>query len=76
MDTMYEHAMDMAMKNASNVGFLLGTMGHVLKWGELNDSDYKTLAQAYIKTVGENEYNKADVVAIRTEADRRGIVLG
>ena len=75
MDTMYEHAFNLAMKNSSDVGLLLGTIGHVLRWGELNNSDYRTLAQAYIRVVGDSEFNKLTVVDIRTEADRRGIVL-
>ena len=76
MDSIYEHAISLAMKNSSDVGYLLGIIGHVLRWGELGNRDYKTLAQAYIKIVGENEFNRDDVVFIRTEADRRGIVLG
>jgi hypothetical protein len=76
MDSMYEYAMDMALKNATNVGSLLGVIGFTLKWGDLNDSDYKTLAQAYLKVVGDDEFNAADVDIIRTEASRRGIVLG
>lgn len=75
-DTMYEYAMDMALKNATNVGLLLGVIGFTLKWGELNNNDYKTLAQAYLKVVGDDEFNAADVNIIRTEASRRGIVLG
>lgn len=75
-DSLYNHAYDMAMENSRNVGYLLGSIGSVLKWGNMDNSDYKILAQAYIKVVGENEFNKVDVDMIRTEADRRGIVLG
>ena len=76
MDTLYEHAYDSAVKHARNVGTLLGNIAWVLKYGELNDNDYKTLAQAYIKVVGEDKFHTTDVTAIREELSRRGIVLG
>ena len=75
-DSLYDYAFKSAMKQARDVGTLLGNIAWVLKYGNLNDNGYKTLAQAYIKVVGEDEFHTTDVTAIREELSRRGIVLG
>ena len=75
-DSLYDYAFKSAMKHARDAGTLLGNIGWVLKYGDLNDNDYKTLAQAYIKVVGEDKFHTTDVTAIREELSRRGIVLG
>ena len=75
-DSPYDHAFNTAMKHARDAGTLLGNIVWVLKYGDLNDNDYKTLAQAYIKVVGEDKFHTTDVTAIREELSRRGIVLG
>ena len=75
-DSLYDYAFKSAMKQARDVGTLLGNIVWVLKYGELNDNDYKTLAQAYIKVVDEDEFHATDIAAIREELSRRGIVLG
>ena len=74
-DSLYDHAFNTAMKHSRDVGTLLGNIGWVLKYGELNDSDYKTLSQAYLKVVGEDEFHATDIADIREELSRRGIVL-
>ena len=75
-DSLYDHAFESAMKQARDVGTLLGNIVWVLKYGELNDNGYKTLSQAYLKVVGEDEFHATDIAAIREELSRRGIVLG
>ena len=59
------------MKQARDVGTLLGNIVWVLKYGELNDNDYKTLSQAYLKVVDEDEFHATDIAAIREELSRR-----
>jgi len=73
---MYESIMEMAMSNAEKLGHCIGSMGVVLKWGNLDNGDYKTLATTYIQVVNENEFNKPDVDMVREEAARRGIDIG
>ena len=75
-DSLYDYAFKSAMKQARDVGTLLGNIVWVLKYGELNDNDYKTLSQAYLKVVDEDEFHATDIAAIREELSRRGIVLG
>ncbi len=73
---MYESIMEMAMSNAEKLGHCIGSMGAVLKWGNLNNDDYKTLVTTYIQVINENEFNQPDVDMIRKEAARRGIDIG
>jgi hypothetical protein len=73
---MYESLMEMSMTNAERLGRCIGTMGWVLKYGKLNDDDYKSLARTYIAVAGESEFNAMDVDMIRKEAARRGIDVG
>ena len=73
---MYESIMEMTVSNAERLGRCIGTMGWVLKHGDLNNDDYKTLATTYIQVVNENEFNKPDVDMVREEAARRGIDIG
>jgi len=73
---MYDSIMEMAMSNAEKLGHCIGSMGAVLKWGNLDNGDYKTLATTYIQVVGDNEFNAMDVDMIRKEAARRGIDIG
>jgi hypothetical protein len=70
---MYESLMEIAMKNSENLGRCIGAMGFVLKYGELSNSDFRSLATTYIQVVGDNEFNKMDVDDIRAEASRRGV---
>ena len=69
-DSLYDYAFKSAMKQARDVGTLLGNIVWVLKYGELNDNDYKTLSQAYLKVVDEDEFHATDIAAIREELSR------
>ena len=73
---MYESIMEMTVSNAERLGRCIGTMGWVLKHGDLNNDDYKTLVTTYIQVINENEFNQPDVDMIRKEAARRGIDIG
>ena len=75
-DSLYDNAFNHAVKHARDVGTLIGNIGWVLKYGNLCDGDYKTLSQAYLKVVGDDEFHATDVADIRGEISRRGIVLG
>lgn len=73
---MYDSIMELTISNAEKLGQCLGSMGATLKWGNLDNDDYKTLARTYIAVVGDNEFNAEDVAMIRKEAARRGIDVG
>ena len=73
---MYESLMEMSMTNAENLGRFTGAVGWVLKYGKLNNEDYKTLAKTYIQVNDGKEFNAEDVDMIRKEAARRGIDVG
>jgi hypothetical protein len=67
---------DMAISNAKKLGRCLGTMVWVIRYGELNNSDWKLLARTYVGVSDENEWNQDEFDYIREEAIRRGVDIG
>jgi len=73
---MSDSTFDMAMSNAKKLGRCLGTMVWVIRYGELNNNDWKSLARTYVGVSDENEWNQDDITYIRGEAIRRGVDIG
>jgi len=74
---MSDKTFDMAMDNAKKLGQCLGAMWWAIRYGELNDSDWKSLSRTYVNVIGElDEYHKSDITWIREEVVRRGVDIG
>ena len=67
---------DMAVNNAKKLGECLGAMWWVIRNGDLNNSNWKSISRTYINVVGEDEYHQSHLVWIRDEAVRRGVNIG
>jgi len=74
---MEDKIFDIAMDNAKKLGKCLGAMIWVIRNGELNNNDWKSLSRTYVNVVGElDEYHKNDIIWIHEEASRRGVHIG
>ena len=67
---------DIAMDNAKKLGKCLGAMIWIIRNGELNNNDWKSLSRTWISVSADSEWNKSDFEYIRGEAIRRGVDIG
>lgn len=71
------YSFNRAMDLAHDKGKLMGTIGFALKYGgEMSNDVFRSLARTYIEVAGDDEWHVDDIIQVRTEASRRGIVLG
>jgi hypothetical protein len=73
---MSDTTFDLAMENAKKLGSCLGAMIWVIRNGELNNSDWKSLSRVWVNVSMDSEWNKSDFEYIRAEAIRRGVDIG
>ena len=73
---MEDKVFDIAMDNAKKLGKCLGAMIWVIRNGELNNNDWRSLSRTWISVSVNSEWNKSDFEYIRDEAIRRGVDIG
>ena len=73
---MSDKVFEMAMDNAKKLGKCLGAMIWVIREGNLNDTDWRSLSRIWISVSTDSEWNKSDFEYIRGEAIRRGVDIG
>ena len=63
----------MMMEQSTRVGKLLGTVGVMVKYDnlELSNFDFRQLARTYI----ECSTDQFDIDAVRAQAEKRGVIL-
>jgi len=70
------NVLDHAMKLARGLGGLQGTIKVLLEYGNLDDSAFKVLAEAYIETLDpENDHDINSHMFIMSLAENRNIEL-